>query len=173
MNKYIHTRNRGGGWGWGVASRARGLQVQYIAWIRPWGDKPHVHISMNRYGGPTFHPGIKGFHRSWSTCLIDVITHTVALCTRAPWQMYNRDQTRKTTPRVFGLYFLTSYAVLQESDYCLISFNKSTPLWIYGPLSLNTFSPWKNNFMHWRSKFVPIRSFYYLESWSIHFFFPI
>lgn len=35
--------------------------------------------------------------------------------------MYNRDQTRKTTPRVFGLYFLTSYAVLQESDYCLIS----------------------------------------------------
>lgn len=99
-------------------------------YIYPW--------TMNRYGEPTFHPGIKGSHRIWSTCLIDVITHTVALCTRSQWQIYNGDQTRKTALLVltFGLCFLTSYPVLQQSDYCLISFNKSTPMWIYGPLSL-------------------------------------
>lgn len=99
------------GWG-GGASWAWGLSVRSIAWIRPWSDKPHVHISVDDESiwEPTFHPGIKGSHRIWSTCLIDVITHTVALCTRSQWQIYNGDPTRKTALLVltFGLCFLTS-----------------------------------------------------------------
>lgn len=127
------------GWGWGCEFGVGSISAVYCVdkerevishmYIYPW--------TMNRYGEPTFHPGIKGSHRIWSTCLIDVITHTVALCTRSQWQIYNGDPTRKTALLVltFGLYFLTSYPVLQQSDYCLISFNKSTPMWIYGPLS--------------------------------------
>lgn len=126
------------GWG-GGASWAWGLSVRSIAWIRPWGDKPHVHISVDDESiwRADISPWDQRVPQNLSTCLIDVITHTVALCTRSQWQIYNGDPTRKTALLVltFGLCFLTSFSVLQQSDYCLISFNKSTPMWIYGPLS--------------------------------------
>lgn len=81
VNKHSHTRRGGGGLRVGRGVYQCGILLGYgrevisHMYIYPW--------TIDRYGEPTFDPGIKESHRILSTCLINVITHTVALCTRA------------------------------------------------------------------------------------------